>query len=238
MEQPFEELAELEAELQYHFLDRELLARALTHSSCKNDLSYCNERLEFLGDAVLGMMVTEYLFQAFPDDPEGELTRIKSVVVSRTALAGVALELRLADFLILGKGLADRERLPKSMLANAFEAILAAIYLDGGAEQARRLVLRMLERQIDLTLVEPHSSNFKSRLQHYAQREMGATPTYRVSDEQGPEHVKSFTVVAVLNGKDYGVGSGRSKKEAEQEAARESLSMLDVPRPGKREAQG
>ena len=223
-----EKLVELEGVLEYEFLNLALLQKALTHSSCKNDVLYSNERLEFLGDAVLGLVITQYLFESFPDQPEGELTRIKSMVVSRSSLGRVGKRLRLDEFLILGKGLARRKTLPKSLLANAYEAVLAAIYLDGGYDEAREFTLRSLADQVEIALAETHSFNYKSLLQQYAQRELGVTPTYRLAGERGPDHGKSFVIVAVLGGEDHGQGAGACKKEAEQRAAQDTLRMLNV----------
>ena len=223
-----ERLLEFEQELSYEFLDPKLLIKALTHSSCKNHLHYSNERLEFLGDAILSAIVTEYLFKSFPEKSEGELTRIRSIVVSRSSLAKTAKRLRIADFLILGKGLSKRKTLPGSMLANALEAVLAAIFLDSGMEEAHKFVLRILWEDIELAVSEGHRFNYKSILQQHAQAELAQTPTYRVEHEQGPDHVKFFTVVAVVGGEDKGKGSGPSKKEAEQRAAAETLRILEV----------
>jgi len=221
-----ERLFQLEARLDYQFLNLSILQRALTHSSCRNHLADSNERLEFLGDAVLGLVVTEHLFRLFPTEEEGEMTRIKSIVVSRAALARIANDMDLGSFLILGKGLGKPKSLPVSLLANAFEAVIAAIYLDGGIAEARRFILRHLASHIQLATEEAHSQNFKSILQQHAQRELGLTPTYRVVHEQGPDHIKSFTVVAIIGSTEYGKGSGASKKEAEQRAAQETLSLL------------
>ena len=221
-------LLAFEKELRYEFLNLDLLRRALTHSSCKNHVEYSNERLEFLGDAVLGFVVTDYLYRAFPGETEGELTRIKSVVVSRISLAKVGRALGAGEYLILGKGLSRKKSLPRSLLANAFEAVLGAIYLDGGLEEARIFTLRLLDDLIRETVKERHGANCKSLLQQYAQRKLGKTPTYRVSAEEGPDHVKRFTVVSSLGDEDYGVGTGATKKEAEQDAAAETLRMLGV----------
>lgn len=221
-------LLEVEERLGYQFLNPALLNRSLTHSSCKNHLDYSNERLEFLGDAVLGYVVTSYLFEAYPHEPEGELTRIKSIVVSRSSLAKAARKLGLGEYLILGKGLSRKKSLPRSLLANVFEAVLGAIYLDGGMDEARDFALRHLKEPIQKAAEEGHSSNYKSLLQQHAQSLLGVTPTYRVVAEQGPDHGKHFTVVALLGEQEHGVGNGPTKKEAEQNAAAETLEMLGV----------
>lgn len=223
-----EQLFELEKVLHYEFLNLDLLSRALTHSSCRNHLTYSNERLEFLGDAVLGFVVTDHLYRAIPDEAEGELTRIKSIVVSRASLAKLGRSLGVGKYLILGKGLTRKKSLPRSLLANAFEAILGAIYLDGGLEEARAFTLRMLEAPIQEAIAERHGTNCKSLLQQYAQRRMGQTPSYRVAAEEGPDHGKRFTVVSIIGEKEYGRGSGATKKEAEQNSAAATLTLLGV----------
>lgn len=220
------DLAALQQGLGYQFKDAAMLRRALTHSSRKNELPYSNERMEFLGDAVLGMIISEHLYTLLPDQDEGELTRIKSYVVSRATLAHVGRELCLAEHLLVGKGISSKKRLPASVVANAFEAVVTAIYFDGGLAKARRFVIDKLRPQIDQAREEPNGQNAKSLLQQYTQRAMGAAPTYKVLREEGPDHVKSFQVIAVINGKEYGSGKGRTKKEAEQKAAAETLSML------------
>lgn len=239
-----ERLDALESVLGYRFSDRTLLIHALTHSSRKAELSYSNERLEFLGDAVLGGAVSECLYRQFPDYAEGELTRVKSVVVSRASLARAAKEINLGTYLIVAKGVvmphgekqdgsrAERAHngLPASLVSNAFEAVIGAIYLDGGWEAARGFILRHMQELIERTCKETAAHNFKSALQEFAQREMGATPEYRVVAEEGPDHVKSFAVVTVIHGREYGVGHGSTKKAAEQESAALTLGMLTGPK--------
>lgn len=214
----------------YRFADPGLLRLALTHSSDKNSSENSalldNERLEFLGDAVLGMIVCEKLFADYPDFSEGELTAVKSVVVSRAVLASVSTELGLPDFMSLGKGLARNKRLPKSLRANIFEAVLGAIYLDGGLDAARAFVLEHLNEQIKLVEHDQHQKNFKSLLQDYAQKRMGHTPTYRVIAEEGPDHIKEFEVVALIGRTEYARGKGKSKKDAEQHAAQNTFLLL------------
>ncbi len=231
-----ERLDALEAALGYRFRDRTLLIHALTHSSRKAELSYSNERLEFLGDAILGCAVSEDLYRRFPDYAEGELTRIKSTVVSRASLARAARELDLGACLIVAKGVAapcedeqpTHNGLPASLISNAFEAVIGALYLDGGWEAAREFVLRQLREPIERARKLAGIHNFKSTLQERVQRDMGATPEYRVVSEEGPDHVKSFSVVTVIRGREYGAGEGRTKKTAEQQAAKLTLEMLGV----------
>jgi ribonuclease-3 len=202
------------------------LQKALTHSSNRKHLGLSNERLEFLGDAILGMVISEYLFDKHPEDTEGELTAIKSIVVSQRTLVRRSRALQIDHFLSVGRGMGEVNKLPGSVVANAFEAIVGGIYLDTGFEAARDFVLRNLQTDIEEAEETKHEENFKSVLQQLAQRDLGCTPTYRVTEEAGPDHAKSFCVVTVVNGVEYGTGWGRNKKEAEQRSARESLAML------------
>lgn len=212
-------LALCQETIRYTFANPDLLRLALTHSSDKSPGALDNERLEFLGDAVLGLVVCEKLFADYPDFNEGELTAIKSVVVSRSTLARVASALGLPRFMWLGKGLGGHEHLPSSLRANIFEAIVGALYLDGGLQPARAFIVAHLSDQIELVETNRHQRNYKSLLQHYAQKELGITPTYRVISEEGPDHVKEFEVVAIIGATEYASGKGKSKKDAEQAAA-------------------
>lgn len=219
------ERQDCEAILGYSFENPERLELAMTHSSSKTAEGVCNERLEFLGDAILGMVVSEYLFDSFPDYAEGDLTRIKSVVVSRPILAIAAGEMGLQDYINVGRGLGQR-KLPRSVLANVFEAIVAAMYADAGLEPVRKFIIEHLADQVETVVQDEHEKNHKSILQQFAQKEMAATPTYRVVDQKGPDHAKQFQVIAVIEGKEYVSGWGRSKKEAEQRAAEQTLELL------------
>ena len=238
-----DKLDELEEVLGYRFRDRSLLEQALTHSSRKTDLRCSNERMEFLGDAILGGAVSEYLYRKFPDFAEGDLTRAKSAVVSRACLARAAREMNLGRYLLVAKGVAltapegggseeagsgpdAKASLPPSLLANGFEAIIAAVYLDSGIRAAYRFVLRHVQEQVERACKSLAAQNFKSALQEFSQREIGATPAYEVTAEMGPDHVKVFEVVTVIAGKKYETGRGRTKKEAEQMAAELTLGML------------
>ena len=216
--------------IQYEFRNRRLLEKALTHSSDASQTSDSNERLEFLGDAILGVVVSEHLFRCFPDASEGELTKIKSVVVSARILAKLSAKLGLHACIALGKGMVEREKLPPSVLANVFEALVAALYIDGGMEVARRFVLDHIAIEIGTVEHNRHQRNYKSLLQQYAQRQLSGTPTYRVTAHEGPEHERRFQVVAVVGEQDFGTGWGRSKKDAEQNAARETLKALKKKR--------
>jgi ribonuclease-3 len=222
-----EVLARCEGVLQYSFRDRSLLVRGLTHASAARVRLESNERLEFLGDSVLGAVVCEELFHRFPNSPEGELTRIKSVVVSRTTCARIARAMNLSEFLVLGKGITVHRRIPQSVLAAAFEAIVGAMYLDSGYEGAREFLLRVVADDIEGAAECLTGINHKSLLQQRVQRELGATPTYRVLDETGPDHLKCFQVCAVVGTRVFPPAWGASKKEAEQFAAQNAIAELD-----------
>jgi ribonuclease-3 len=228
-------LEECQAALAYRFRQLELLRSALTHASGADTRLLSNERLEFLGDAVLGLVVCERLFQRFPDYLEGELTKIKSVVVSRRTCAHISRNLHLADFLYLGKGMSSHTTVPPSVLADVFESLVAAIYLDGGLEPAREFILKHMGPEIDQVAEGTHGGNYKSLLQQLAQREFGATPQYQLLDEKGPDHSKCFKIAAVLGRTPYPAAWGRNKKEAEQKAALNALSAINgepIPYPG------
>ena len=209
--------------LQYRFRDRRLLERCLTHASVARTRLDSNERLEFLDDAILGVVVCEMLFHRFPDFPEGDLTKIKSALVSRNTCAQMAEELGLDQFLLMGKGLRLHDRLPLSIHAAIYEALVAGIYLDGGIEAAREFVERTIGPELERTIERNHTRNFKSMLQQLAQKEFGETPVYRVLDEKGPDHSKCFSISAVIGPRAFTAAWGPSKKEAEQRAAHNAL---------------
>ncbi len=208
------------------FRDRKLAETALTHSSARSDDQHPNERMEFLGDSVLGMLVADELFARFPDHNEGDLSRIKSSVVNRHALRKVARRWRLDELLTLGPGFRDASDIPPSVVADAVEAVLGAVYLDAGVEVARRVVRDEFGPLIDLASDRSRASNFKSTLQNFTQGELGFTPHYQVLDESGPDHAKTFSVAAIVNGRRVAVANGRNKRQAEQRAAREALTTL------------
>lgn len=222
-----EVLAECEAVLEYRFQDRRLLAHALTHASVARTRAESNERLEFLGDAILGSVVCEQLFHRYPESSEGELTRIKSVVVSRATCAKVTRKLGLDSFLLLGKGLPSGSRIPGSISAAVFEAVVGAMYLDGGHEVAAEFVLRNMMPRIDKVAESLEGTNFKSELQQLVQKTYGETPVYAVLDEKGPDHSKCFNVAAVINNRRFTAAWGPSKKEAEQQAASNALAEIE-----------
>lgn len=216
----------VEQRIGYRFSDRALLAQALVHASVAPNRVASNERLEFLGDAILGATVCEHLYRRFPCDLEGELTKIKSNAVSRRICAEIALELGLADGVQLGKGMGDRATLPQSLLAALFESVIGAIFLDGGIEPTRALVLRCLESRIEESTRLGHQQNFKSVLQQSLQRKELGTPAYHVLGESGPDHAKHFEICVELAGRRFKACWGLSKKAAEQLAALEALLEL------------
>ncbi len=217
-----------EQNLRYRFRDRKLLERALTHASVAPTRLESNERLEFLGDAVLGLVVCESLFRRFDDQPEGELTRIKSSVVSGMTCARAADRIGLGDVLMMGKGLTSRREIPTSVTAAGLEAVIAAIYLDGGLAAAREFIVWAFEVELDEPGGSVHGRNYKSELQHFPQREFGETPGYQLLDEKGPDHLKCFLVSAVIASDSFPAAWGPSKKEAEQLAAKNALEQLQL----------
>ncbi|MHC4932912.1 MAG: ribonuclease III [Planctomycetota bacterium] len=215
-------IRDLEVLLGHSFRERAFLDNALSHSSIKTEERPSNERLEFLGDSVLGLIVSDALYRRFPTDDEGTLTRIKSHAVSRATLQRVATAMGLERYIMVGKGVAKRE-IPASLLGNLFEAIVGAIYLDAGLASSRKFVLRHLDVVIDEIVEDRAERNYKSLFQHYCQRELGGVPTYRVLRETGPAHGRAFEVAVQVNSKEYGRARAGSKKEAEQGAARAAM---------------
>jgi ribonuclease-3 len=212
--------------LHYRFREPNLLREALTHASGANHRLVSNERLEFLGDAILGAIVCELLFVGFPDYLEGELTRIKSVVVSRRTCAKISQSLGLDEFLVMGKGMGAQDETPSSVFADVFESLIGAIYLDGGMDAAKRFIVRHIEAEIESTVDGGGGVNYKSNLQHVSQRQFGETPTYLLLDEKGPDHSKCFKMSAQIGRHRYAPAWGRNKKDAEQRAAMNALSEL------------
>ena len=227
-----QEIRKVEQLLGHHFQDKKLLERSLTHASLADSRLQSNERLEFLGDAILGMVVCGHLFDKFSDLLEGELTKIKSTVVSRRTCAVIADELGLDELLRLGKGMSDRAALPKSVLAAVYESLIGALYVDGGLEVARRFIIKHLEPMIDYAAQSGHQYNFKSVLQQTAQRMLDQTPQYIVLDEKGPDHAKCFEVCVEIGARRFKSCWGPSKKQAEQEAALEVLLELGAAKLG------
>ncbi len=232
-------LESFQERLGYAFGDPDLLHRALTHRSwCAEHAEFSsNERLEFLGDAVLGVLVTDDIYRRYPDAGEGQLSRVRASVVCAAALADMARELGLGDVLLLGKGEAasgGRDR--PSILADAMEAVIGAVYLDGGPRAAHALVAALVGPRLDDHVLADH----KSRLHELVARDHAGTVRYVLS-EQGPEHDKTFHAEVRLGDECYGAGIGRSKKQAEQAAAAVALARLDPPRgpaPAREETHG
>jgi ribonuclease III len=219
-------LEKLEKRIGYIFTDKSLLLAALTHASGAEHRLASNERMEFLGDAILGAVVCEMLYHQYPEYLEGDLTKIKSIVVSRQTCTKISQALGMQEFLILGKGMTTHPTVPPSLLADVFESLVAAIYLDGGAEAAKTFIVDSIGPEIELADDGESGCNYKSLLQQLAQREHGTTPTYQLLDEKGPDHSKCFKIAAQVGGAIYQPAWGRNKKEAEQRAARNALSQL------------
>jgi ribonuclease-3 len=218
----------------YRFRKPELLRAALTHTSGANTRLGSNERMEFLGDSVLGLVTCEQLYLRFPQYQEGDLTKVKSVVVSRKTCARFSAALGLGDFLFLGKGMSSQCEMPANILADVFEALVAAIFLDGGWAAAKSFVLQFIEPEIERVAQDAIGANAKSLLQQVAQKEYGGTPRYLLLDEQGPDHDKCFKVAAEVSEHRFPPAWGRTKKEAELKAALNALAAIQneqVPYP-------
>ncbi len=224
-------MTELEKNLGYTFKNPSLLENALTHSSYANE-THCrggsNERLEFLGDSVLSVTVTDYLYNKFNNMPEGELTRLRAALVCEKSLCTFSRELCIGDFLRMGRGeMQNKGNERPSILADAFEAVLAAIYLDGGMAAARKHVMRFILPELERTNDEVFK-DYKTRLQEVVQRNPEERLTYHLIGESGPDHNKTFTVEVHLNSNVVGTGDGSSKKQAEQNAAKQALSLMGI----------
>lgn len=220
------DLVGCQATIGYQFRDPQLLEAALTHASGVQHRLASNERLEFLGDAILGMVVCEKLFLRFPQYSEGELTKIKSFAVSRETCARISEAIGLQRYLILGKGMAADPEVPRSVLAAALESLVAAIYLDGGIRPAADFVLQHITAEIESAVATEFGGNYKSLLQQFAQREHGITPTYHLLDEKGPDHCKCFKIAAQIGELYFPPAWGKSKKESEQRAAHNAVSCI------------
>jgi len=224
-------MKKLEEKLGYQFKNGDLLTTALTHSSFANEHKKsgieCNERLEFLGDSILGMITAEHLFRNEPGMPEGKMTRLRAELVCERSLVSVADELELGDYLKLGHGEESgggRDR--DSILADAFEAVIGAIYLDSGEESARKFIQKFVfdaERGGEWSVTD-----YKTTLQEIVQKNRGELLSYRVIESNGPDHERSFTVEVMINSNHIGTGHGHSKKEAEQMAAKEALKLMGM----------
>lgn len=205
--------------LNYQFQNPDYLVEALIHSSSANDRLKSNERFEFLGDSVLSLVICKTLFERFPEYLEGDLTKIKSRLVSRKTCAKIANKLNLPDYVRVGKGMSQTRAMSGSIAAACLESIIAAIYLDGGMEAAQQFILDKFNDLIEAADAEQHQENFKSLLQQYCQKEYNTTPVYQLLDEKGPDHNKCFEVAVVMRHRRYQSAWGVTKKEAEQKAA-------------------
>ena len=222
-------IKDLETAIGYHFQNITLLQNALTHSSYANERWHnslmSNERLEFLGDSILGMVVAEYLYKSFPDRPEGELTRMRADMVCEKTLANVANRISLGEHLLLGNGEelgGGRSR--DSILADAVESVIAASFLDGGMGAARNFIEKFILVEVPVTRL--HNADYKTALQELVQQKKNQVLSYTLIGESGPDHDKRFEVEVKLNGKVVGIGSGSSKKRAEQMAACSAIEKL------------
>ena len=222
-------IKDLETAIGYRFRNISLLQNALTHSSYANERWHnsllSNERLEFLGDSVLGMLVAEYLYRTFPDRPEGELTRMRADMVCEKTLANVANSIGLGGHLLLGHGEEQSKgRTRNSILADAMESVIAACFLDGGMEAAEGIVKRFILTEVPVKKM--HNADYKTALQELVQQKKNQVLAYALIGESGPDHDKQFTVEVSLNGKPVGQGTGTSKKRAEQMAAQAAIRLL------------
>ncbi len=229
-------LSQLEKKIDYTFNSKSALIRALTHSSYANEANaqhdteskvHSYERLEFFGDSILSFVVSEYICVNFPECPEGELTKLRAAVVCEDSLYVIAKKLNLGNYILLGKGeenTGGRER--KSVLADVVEAIIAAIYKDGGLKPASEFILNNLRDKISSIMNTEKVEDYKSQLQHLVQQAPGELLEYELEDEIGPDHDKTFVMVAKLNRNVIGKGTGRTKREAEQQAAKEALILF------------
>ncbi len=220
---------EIESKIDYQFKDRNLLALAFVHCSYVNEnrsISHHNERLEFLGDSVLGMLIAEYLYLHLPSTPEGELSYLRSRLVEASSCVAYVMKLDLGKYILLGKGEKMNDgRGRDTILADLFEAIIGAVYLDGGVEAAKHFLFGHFSAEIAETLKQP-LQNWKALLQDYCQKKFQQAPFYKVLEESGPDHVKTFKVAVLLNEQTLGYGEGSSKKEAQQAAAENALTHV------------
>ena len=225
-------LARCQEIVEYKFRDPALLYSALTHASGAINRLASNERLEFLGDAVLGLTVCQWLYEDYPEYSEGDLTKIKSAVVSRRSCGKIACELGLDRCLIVGRGVTRNRSFPRSLVSDVFEAVVAAIYLDAGPDVVRDRLKKWLADEVSSAVESQGAGNYKSSLQQYAQRELASTPIYRLVEESGPDHRKSFLVAAVVADRQFPAAWGGNKKDAEQRAACNALAEIhDEPLP-------
>lgn len=227
-----QQLKELQSIIKVEFNDISLLNQSLTHTSYAYELNsnngICqNERLEFLGDVVLGLVVSEYIYKKYPDYMEGDLAKIRAKVVSRPILAKLSKHLNIGKYLLLGKGeemTGGRTR--HSILADTFEAVIGAVYLDSGLEISRVFILRYFEEEIEKITENVHVQDYKTDFQEFTQKRFRTLPVYKVLSREGPDHNRIFEIAVMVKGKTWGIGRGRSKKGAEQQAAFSALQQI------------
>ncbi len=227
-------LTDIQERIAYRFTNPDLLELALTHKSYANENRVLdhNERLEFLGDAVLGLVISEHLMDTCPESTEGDLSRLRASVVNEPALAAIAREIGLGSFLLLGKGEGQTGGRDKdSLLANCLEALIASIYLDAGIGAVQSFVLRFFGEVIKRSCTARVTQDYKTQLQELCQERIKQLPEYRVVSESGPDHQKLFKVELSLKGQVYGRGIGKNKKEAEQKAAKQALERFSKQAP-------
>ncbi len=218
-------LQEFQKKLGYNFKSVELLKEALTHKSYKSPVN--NERLEFLGDAVLDLIVGEYLFKKFPKAHEGELSKLRASLVNEEGFAKLANRLGIGNYIYISQAEENNDgRTKPSLLSNAFEAVMGAIYLESGLEKVRKLVLELLEKVYPKIDMDSLFKDYKTTLQELTQARFGVTPTYKLLHSSGPDHKKEFEVAVTLHDKTIATAKGRSKKAAQQEAAKKALEIL------------
>jgi len=227
----FSDYTEIELSLGYSFQNKSLLALALIHRSFVNEnrdkVDSHNERLEFLGDAILGLLISDYLYRYLPTKPEGELSYIRSRLVDASSCKFYVCKLKIEQYLLMGKGERMNDgRGRDSILSNLFEAIIGAIYLDGGLEAARKFLFQNFSEEIGKILTRPEK-NWKAELQDYSQKKFQQTPIYNITKEEGPDHNKTFEIEVLINNKSYGTGKGSSKKSAQQDAAEIAFKTIE-----------
>ncbi len=220
--------SKLEEKLGYRFKKPQLLKRALTHRSYVKNKKESNERLEFLGDAVLELIITEYLIDRYPDEAEGKLSKTRAASVNTKTLSSIARKLELFNYLLVGKS-EQKEGIVHNdgILEDAFEAIVGAIYLDGGLDKAREFVIRQMKSVIDMIVETGMIFDYKTYLQEITQKKFSCLPEYKIIREEGLEHDKTFFCEVFINSKSYGIGVGKSKKEAEKEAAKKAIKEIE-----------
>jgi len=211
-----EKLHQIEQIIGYHFSNPELLVKAFTHSSSVSDRFESNERLEFLGDSILSMVICQALFERFGEYLEGDLTKIKSMLVSRRTCSKIVKKLELHNYIKIGKGMTNSRSISGSLAAGLLEAVIASIYVDGGIEEAKNFILRVFDSWINRVDANHTQGNYKSVLQQFAQKVYNVTPVYEMIDEKGPDHNKCFELQAIIDNQHFPSAWGNNKKEAEQ----------------------